>query len=158
MMWPNLMDLFPCMKKKPKSEPMHLVIARAELGVAEIVGNQHNPRILEYHKTTTLGASSDEVSWCASFANWCLEKSYKTGTKSALARSFLGWGMIVKDEDVELGDIVVLKRGKEPWQGHVGFFISRDETFVYILGGNQSNKVSIAKYDLKDVLGYRRPV
>ncbi|MGR2462212.1 hypothetical protein ACUX4R_25305, partial [Salmonella enterica] len=45
-----------------------MTVARGELGVKEYSGKfNNNPRILEYHKTTSLGASEDEVSWCASF-------------------------------------------------------------------------------------------
>jgi hypothetical protein len=47
-------------------------IATQELGVAEIYGDVHNKRILEYHQATRLKATTDEVAWCASFVNWCL--------------------------------------------------------------------------------------
>jgi hypothetical protein len=44
-------------------------IAKAELGTTEVPGTQNNPRILEYHATTTLKATTDEVPWCSSFVN-----------------------------------------------------------------------------------------
>lgn len=49
--------------------PEHLKIAMKELGVRELAGSKHNPRIIEYHKATSLKATQDEVSWCSSFVN-----------------------------------------------------------------------------------------
>ncbi len=64
-------------------------------GVEELPGAAHNPRILEYHRTTTLGhgaASKDETPWCSSFVNFCMVMSGFRGTNSASARSWLKWG------------------------------------------------------------------
>jgi uncharacterized protein (TIGR02594 family) len=130
-------------------------IARGELGQKEIRGGE-NPRIIEYHKSTTLKASEDEVAWCASFACWVVEKAGLKSTKSAAARSFLKWGNAVELKDAKEGDIVVFKRGSSSWQGHVAFYLSHDSTYITVLGGNQGKSVSIAKYSAKNLLGVRR--
>ncbi len=132
-------------------------IARGELGEEEVHGKGHNPRILEYLHSTNLGknaANRDETPWCSAFVNWCMEGAGIEGTNSARARSWLGWGEEL-DEQRE-GCVVVFKRGK-PWQGHVGFIVDI-ETGWMCLGGNQSDSVSIASYDVRDVLSYRWPV
>ena len=41
--------------------------------------------------------------------------------------------------------------------GHVGFYVRETDRYVYILGGNQSNKVSIAGYDKGRIIAYRLP-
>lgn len=41
--------------------------------------------------------------------------------------------------------------------GHVGFYVRETDKYVYILGGNQSNKVSIAGYDKGRIIAYRLP-
>jgi len=133
-----------------------MVLALKELGVAEMFGPVHNKKIIEYHQATTLKANDDETSWCASFANWVLENSGYESTKSAAARSFLNNGKIINHP--EYGAIVILKRGTKSWQGHVGFVHSWDDKRVYVLGGNQSNKVSIVPFSRSAVLGYRKPV
>lgn len=46
-------------------------VAKTQLGVKEIVGKQHNPKVVEYHQSCTLQATADEVPWCAAFVNWC---------------------------------------------------------------------------------------
>ena len=133
-------------------------IAMKELGTAEIFGDTHNERIVGYHAATSLRATSDEVAWCASFVNWCLKKASITGTNSARARSFLTWGVAVSLEEAERGDIVVLSRGTNPLFGHVGFFAGQEGKSVLVLGGNQSNKVSISPYPLHRILSIRRAI
>ena len=131
-------------------------IAKKELGVKEIAGGKHNARIIEYHKTCTMKAESDEVSWCAAFVNWCLIQANLRGTNLANARSYLKWGVSYLDKP-EIGDICVFWRGsKESTQGHVGFYMGENETHISVLGGNQGNAVSIMDYPKIRLLDIRR--
>lgn len=136
--------------------PLHLLAAERELGVQEIKGDHHNPRILAYHAATSLAASDDETPWCASFVNWCLEVTGEHGTRSATARSFLTWGQAVEPSAALPGDVAVFKRGSSPWQGHVGFFVGWDGDDICLLGGNQNDMVSITRYPSTTLLGLRR--
>lgn len=135
--------------------PEWYTIALDELGTSEVYGKKNNPRIVEYHQATTLKAEDDETSWCSAFVCWCLEKAGVKSTKSAAARSYLSWGKEL-EYPVE-GCIVVLKRGNSSWQGHVGFFVREDRDTVSLLGGNQGDTVSIAKFSKSKLLGYRWP-
>ena len=130
-------------------------IALGELGTREIHGKDHEARVLEYHATTTLRATTDEVPWCSSFVNWVMESSGIPGTRSAAARSWLDWG--VKLDSPMLGCVVVLKRGKNPRSGHVTLYMGGDGDRLEGLGGNQSNQVQISRYKVANVLGYRWP-
>ena len=136
-------------------------IARKELedGVREYPGSASNPRIYLYHASTGHGAE-DDVALCSSFLNYCVEMAGYTGTNSKAARSWhdQGWGDDVTDSPCE-GDIAVWRRrwtesnGKPASGGHVGFVVSFDATSVTVLGGNQSNRVSIATYPREGSLG-----
>lgn len=131
-------------------------IAKAELGVCEISGPESNPRILEYAKEAHFdNYQHDETAWCALFCNWALEKAGHPGTASLMARSFEGYGQ--KLGKPVKGCIVVLKRGNDPRFGHVGFFDHETKNHVYILGGNQGDKVSIARFPKDSVVCYRAP-
>ena len=130
-------------------------IAKGELGVTETPGIEHTKRIIEYHATTTLKATADEISWCSSFVNWCVFKSGRRGTNSAAARSWLDYGTVV--ETPQEGDILIFKRGSDPKSGHVGFYTGENELYYKVLGGNQSNQVKISLYKKADLLGIRRP-
>lgn len=127
-------------------------VARRELGVKELQGIADNPRIVEYHATTTLRATDDEVPWCSSFVNWCMFKAGYYGTRSAAARSWAGWGVKI-DKPVK-GCVVVLTR---KGGGHVGFFDGEDESNIILLGGNQDDAVNVRRFRKSRLLCYVMP-
>ena len=129
-----------------------LKIALAELGTTEIPGPQDNPRIVEYHSATTLKATDDETPWCAAFVNWCLEKAGYKGTGSAAAVTFKEWA--AKAHNLSPGAVVVFKR---PGGHHVGFLYACEGDDLFILGGNQGNRVSIARFPASAALAFRWP-
>lgn len=136
--------------------PPWLKAAIGEIGTKEIKGINNNPRIIEYHKSTNLGALADEVPWCSSFANWCMEKAGIKGTGKANARSWLEWGN--KITLPAFGCVVILARGNDPVQGHVGFFVGfKNATEILLLAGNQSDQVCVQNFQLSKILGYRWP-
>jgi len=136
----------------------HLEIALKEYGQKEIVGDQHNPRIVKY--STDIGntwVSTDEVHWCSEFVNWCLLQAGIQGTKSAVARSFLKWGDETKTP--QLGDLAVLWRPPQgSTNGHIGFYIAdtQDGKGVFLLGGNQNDEVNIKAFPKEQVISFRR--
>lgn len=146
--------------KKPVKEhdknPPWLNEAIGELNTVEISGNKHNPRIIEYHQTTSLKAKDDETSWCSSFVNWCFKQVGIEGTNSAAARSWLNWGRVL--EEPKRGCVVIFWRVSiKSWQAHVAFYIGETKDHILCLGGNQNNTVNISKYPKKRLLGYRWP-
>lgn len=126
------------------------------LGVSEVKGPQHNKRILEYHATTTLSATSDEIPWCSSFVNWCVERAGFAGTGSAMALSWATWGVPV--DGPEVGAIAVMRRGSiKSGKGHVFMVTSWDDQYVYGVGGNQRDAVAIHRFPRSRIIAYRKP-
>lgn len=111
-----------------------------------------------------IGVDPVRTEWCAAFVNSVLEESNIPSNRDhqypLTARAFLDWGIEVDEQDIEPGDLVVFPRGNQGWQGHVGFFIREVDVngkkYYYILGGNQSNMVSIEMYPASSSLGIRR--
>ncbi len=136
-----------------------LAFAKREMdtGVEEIGGARDNPRIVEYHATTTLKASDDETPWCSSFVNWCMDQAGIRGTRSAAARSWLNWAHGITLETPRKGAVVIFERPPKPTSGHVAFFWDSSGNHVNVLGGNQSNQVSIKGYPKDKLLGFRWP-
>lgn len=142
-------------------------LAQRFLGqIKEIPGDGHHPFIQWCHQLCSLGPDSpDEVPWCSSFVNaicWMLERSR---SKSAAARSWLVVGETVALDEARIGtDLVILKRGPIPQPGpsvlkapgHVGFFDGVQGDEVWVLGGNQSNGVTRAKFPIRDILSIQR--
>lgn len=124
-----------------------MTYARNELGQSRVAGEGvglglNNPRILEYLKSTSIGAphnQRDHTDWCAAFANWCVEQTGYAGTNSARARDWERWAKEAVNHTE--GTIVVFKRkvegSFEGGFGHVGFLLSEDDNSVTIIGGNQ---------------------
>ena len=148
----------------PALEPAWLKVAMAELGIHERTG-KGTARIILYHQATTLHAKSDQVAWCSSFVNWCLAQVGITGTRSAAAASWAGWGTELQRP--RLGCIVQLHHHQKGYVAasgtasgnHVAFFVHQDAAHIRLLGGNQSDSVkysdfSLAKWSVKT---YRWP-
>lgn len=133
--------------------PYQIALKELSLGVAEIAGDKHNPRIVLYHASVDKGAA-DEVPWCSSFVNYCVEQAGYNGTDSKWAMSWEHWGSDVSSNPNE-GDIVVYKRtkklanGKVRVGGHVGFLVETVGDTIKLLGGNQGNAVSKANFPKK---------
>jgi uncharacterized protein (TIGR02594 family) len=148
---------------EPVEEFPWMSIAEGEKGVSEVPGTGNNSRVLEYlNATTNLGLaarSRDETPWCSAFVNWCVAQAGMQGTRSALARSWLNWGVPLATP--RRGCIVVFER--EKIFGHVGFYLGETDTEIRVLGGNQQDpqshlyQVSEKYYPKSALLGYRVP-
>ncbi len=141
-------------------EPIWLGHARGELGTKEFAGTPDNPKIIKYWNAAQLSDvadGQDEVPWCAAFVGAMLARSNIQGSGKANARSYETWGR--KLSSPVLGCIVILSRPPTAWQGHVGFYLSTDRAkrLVRIIGGNQSDSVSIADFSIDRVVAYRWP-
>jgi uncharacterized protein (TIGR02594 family) len=139
-----------------KELPKWMLIALAELGVTEEPGEKNNPRVLEYHGATSLKSTADDIPWCSAFLCWVMECARVASTRSAAARSWADWGNAIQRP--KFGAIAVLERGKHAWQGHVGLYLDSDATKVYVLGGNQGDRVSVQSFLKTQVISYRWPI
>jgi len=135
--------------------PKWLEAAVKEIGVEEVPGPGDNLRILEYHNTTTLKATDDSVAWCSSFVNWCMKQAGVQGSGSAAARSWLNWGKRL--DSPRNGCVAVLKRGSNPTNGHVAFYVGEGSSNIRLLGGNQGDQVKVGAFPKTMLLSYRWP-
>lgn len=138
--------------------PSWLVRARKELGVKEIVGNNHNPRVLEYHQATRLRAKDDETAWCSSFVCWVLEQEGINSTRSAAAASYLTFG---RPSLLNPGAVIVFGKHDPDAKGsgHVGFVNAFPEgEWVEVLSGNCNNAVRLKKYRWAEAVAVRWPL
>lgn len=138
------------------NQPPWMAFAWSELGQKEIAGASTNPRIAAYFRRAgNPQIRDDETPWCAAFVGACLDSANLSGTTSLAARSYLAWG--VAADEPGYGAIVVLSRGSDPTLGHVGFLVGKTDTHVMLLGGNQSNAVTVAAFTQDRVLAFRHP-
>ena len=128
--------------------------ARGYIGLREILGVQHESKILAMWKWIKRGGiKTDEVPWCAGFVGACFEQAGIISSRFESAKSYLAWGVTLKTPIY--GCVVVFNR---VGGGHVGFLVGKDNAGrLMVLGGNQNDKVSIAPFEMTRVAGYRWP-
>jgi len=135
-----------------------LQVAINEFGIKEIKGPRHNQRIIKYaHDSKFTWISDDETAWCSTFMNWVALQAGLQNSKSASARSWLNVGFEIQNP--EPGDVVVFWRESINSRfGHVGIYLgySKDQSRIYVLGGNQGDSVSISAYPASRLLSFRR--
>jgi uncharacterized protein (TIGR02594 family) len=133
-----------------------LELAHAEMGVAEDPSDKSNRRILDYALAAGYTpAKGDGDPWCGNFVAYVMsEAGLSLPAQPWRARSWADWGKPIKPQR---GAVAVVPRGKSPKQGHV-FLIDRvDGEWVYGLGGNQNDSVSIAKFRKDRLVSCRWP-
>ena len=132
-----------------------MAYAWAELGVHETPGPQCTARIAAY-LASVHQPSQDEIPWCAAFVGWCLQQAELPVTGSASSLSWAAWGM--ESAVPCYGDVVVFTRPPDPTHGHVAFLVDILPTGEYlVLGGNQSDAVSVTRFPQSRVKNLRRP-
>lgn len=136
-------------------QPSWMAEAWRELGQSERPGPTHNPRIVAMFDELGHPHQADETAWCAAFVGACLERAGIASTRSLMARSYEQWG--IANAAPTAGAIAVLRRGSDPALGHVGFLIGASDAHVYLLGGNQSDAVTVAPFNRDLVIAYRAP-
>lgn len=76
----------------------------------------------------------------------------KVPTRSAMARSWLGFGK--KTSTPSEGDLGVYERGNNGYSGHIGFIKKSNLSYDDLLGGNQSNEVNVTSQSKLKLLAY----
>ena len=97
--------------------------------------------------------------WCGDFVETCIRMALPDeallgalGADPYWARNWLLFG---KETKPVTGAVLIFERGSG---GHVGFAIGQDDTHFYVLGGNQSDAVTIARVAKSRLLGARWPL
>jgi uncharacterized protein (TIGR02594 family) len=145
-------EVGPISEGKILSEPW-MDYAIDQIGQAEASGSTHNPKILEYLKTTG-NFTADETPWCSAFANWSMKQAGISGTNSARALSWNNWGQTLNDPTY--GSVAVIDYGNG--RGHVGFVAGQNEAGdIILLGGNQSDMVKYSTFKASSISRYVYP-
>jgi uncharacterized protein (TIGR02594 family) len=128
---------------KDEKAPRILVQAVKLIGTKEIVGKEHNPQIMFWAKELKLSSvyNADEIPWCGLFIAYCCHAAgLDVVSKPLWALSWSAWGTEVIEP--MLGDVLTFKRNGG---GHVGIYVGEDLTHFHVLGGNQSDSVSVSR-------------
>lgn len=124
-----------------------------------------NPVIVAFfEKTSYRKPAGDTTPWCAAFVNWCIHRASEgraagdmpNGTNSAASQSFLRWEGGERTDNPQPGDLCVFTNTDDAAHGHVGFYLGRSGSTIFILGGNQryqngrnNGEVNVSRFNSK---------
>ncbi len=115
-------------------------------GVTEIAGTRSNGTILGWAKALGGWVASyfddDDIPWCGLFAAHCIGATLPEEPLPSNPLGALNWSSFGIACEPQPGAILTFSRDGG---GHVGFYVSEDDTYFHVLGGNQSNKVNVTK-------------
>jgi len=130
------------------------------LGTREKPGAGSNDEILEWAEKLDTAYPNDDIPWCGLFVGHCIASTLdREPTPAGLlrARSWERFGIPTKPTP---GAVMVFWRiSKGDGRGHVGFYAGQNEegTAYRILGGNQSDSVSLAWISADRLVASRWP-
>lgn len=148
-------------KAKPPSRDLldhfpWMALALSKKGLHE---KQNNVDLRKFLKSDgkTLGDPA-QLPWCGDFVETCIAVTLPTEplpTNPYLARNWQKFGQGVTPC---FGSVLVFWRGSiSGTKGHVGFYYSEDATHFHVLGGNQSNRVSVSSIARNRLLSAQMP-
>ena len=119
--------------------------AASLIGTREIKGPKHNPTILQWAKNlgrkVGIVFNNDELAWCGLFAGEVMNRAGHTPPNICVrASEWAKFGVGLREG--AFGAVLVFSR---QGGGHVGFYVSEDDTTYHVLGGNQSDSVNITR-------------
>jgi uncharacterized protein (TIGR02594 family) len=135
--------------------PRIIKIGLDNLGIKEVAGTGNNATILSWAEELGIKNtySNDSIPWCGLFVAMVVKRSGREPVVNPLwARNWANWG--IKTPKAMLGDVLVFVR---KGGGHVGFYVAEDKDCYHVLGGNQSDAVTITRIQKSRCIAIRRP-
>lgn len=124
-------------------------------GTTETPGVKNNPTIMAWAKEAGLEKTytADSIAWCGlAMAVVAKRAGYTPPAGPLWALNWLNFG--VKADKPSLGDVLCFKRDGG---GHVGLYVGEDSSYYHVLGGNTTDKVTVARLAKTRLKGARRP-
>lgn len=153
--------------------PLLLKEALNLYGVVEAPGPANNPKIVAwadevaasnptaYSKWAGQWYDKDSIAWCGLFMAVCAVRASQGRPERMPPEKYLGalewakWGVPVSKIGAMLGDVLTFTR---EGGGHVGIYVGEDADAFHVLGGNQSDAVTITRIMKARLHAVRRPV
>lgn len=147
------------MKSPVRGEPPWLTEARALLGTDEVAGVGNNPVIMQWAEDMDQWYPGDDTPWCGLFVAHCMTKGAPEEPQTFNRLGARNWAEYGKEVEPSVGAIAVFWRTHptKSWNGHVGFFVGADDTTYHVLGGNQSDSVTVTRISKHRLLAARGP-
>jgi uncharacterized protein (TIGR02594 family) len=118
--------------------------AKHLMGTKEVLGSKSNPDILDWAKDLDIHYSGDDIPWCGLFVAHCVGATLPQEVLPANPLGARQWEQFGDSTQPRVGAVMVFWRiSPQGGKGHVGFYVGEDDDAYQILGGNQSDNVSL---------------
>lgn len=132
---------------KPETAPDYapwMDLARRKQGLHERRDNSALRTFLKLGKGTI--GDPAKIPWCGDFVETCIAVTLPDEPLPSNPYAAINWLKFGREVKPQTGAILVFWRGSPSnWQGHVGFCVGEDATHFHVLGGNQSNAVTVSR-------------
>lgn len=86
------------------------------------------------------------VPWCGDFAQTCIALAMPDEPLPANPYAAINWLKFGNPVTPRRGAVLIFWRGSPSgWQGHIGFYMAEDATHFHVLGGNQSDSITVSR-------------
>mgnify|MGYP000443863764 CR=1 FL=1 len=137
--------------------PKYMEIAKKYLGTKESPGSVNNPKVVQMFKLAEHPEiTQDAVPWCAAFVAACLAEAK---VPNEVAKSLRLWAAAYAKLGTPVKNPVWGAVGVKTRNGggHVGFVVAANDQYVWLLGGNQGDQVSVARFPRSSFTAFRLP-
>jgi uncharacterized protein (TIGR02594 family) len=132
--------------------------AKRLFGLREGQGARDNPTIIDWADQLGIDYDHDDIAWCGLFVAHCIGATLTDEPLPANPLGARNWARFGETATEALGAILVFWReSPNSGKGHVGFYHGQDDGAYHVLGGNQSDSVSITRVAKNRLLAIRRP-
>jgi uncharacterized protein (TIGR02594 family) len=115
------------------------------IGTREKPGVGSNPVILDWAGRQGIPYKGDDIPWCGLFVGHCITSTLDREPTPSNPLGARAWGSFgIKTQPTAGALMVFWRKSLQSGLGHVGFYAGEDATAYRILGGNQSDNVSLA--------------
>ncbi|WP_208859131.1 TIGR02594 family protein [Methylobacterium phyllostachyos] len=132
--------------------------AKRLLGTREDPSRGSNPDIINWATEQGIRYSGDDIPWCGLFVGHCISSTLDREPIPANVLSARAWSRFgIKTSPTPGAIMVFWRKSIQSGLGHVGFYAGEDDSAYRILGGNQSDSVSLAWIRMDRLVDARWP-
>lgn len=124
-------------------------------GIEEYKGDDNNPIIIHWAQEISeyvgIDYRADSMPWCGLVMGLVAQRAgFRPPRICVRAKEWLKFGW--EAERAGVGSVLIFNRSGG---GHVGLYVGEDKYYYHVIGGNQNDKVSIARLEKRRCIGIR---
>ena len=132
--------------------------AARQHGTPETPGPASNRKILQWASDRGIPYASDDIPWCGLFVAHCVGATLPREPLPGNPLGARNWSRFGIPSTPARGAVLVFwRKSRQSGLGHVGFYAGEDAGAFCVLGGNQSDQVSLAWIAKNRLVGARWP-